>query len=241
MKWLARIALLLQLMSGIHWTIFLAGIEGRGGLEILGALVVVYSIQLPGFLIGLWTMWKYPKHRVIAAWLLILPVVFLFLPAIVKSMAGGRLTEGHLRWMWLWLCVLVVVPCIAMPGRIARRLPAFLYQSRVLNSLVLLVPVGAWLITAGLMIQVFGFDALNLPRAFDRDETALAVGAILALMSGILVLGTTSLLSAIHGWLGMFSGVEAACRKLHIAQLVVAVPGLALATCALAVLANRSA
>jgi hypothetical protein len=240
-KWLTRIALLLQLATGAHWTIYLAMIEGRGGLEVLGALVVVYAVQLPGFLIGLWAWWKYPHHRVIASWLLVLPVAFLFLPAIVKSLAGGRLTSGHLRGLWMWACVLGVVACFAVPRKIAALLPTFLFQSRVLNGLVLLVPASAWLITGGLAGRVFGFEALDLPRAFDRDETALAVGAVLAMLGGFLAIGMTSLFSAAWGWLGMFSGAEAACRKLHITQLVVAVPGIALGTYTLVLLANRQA
>ncbi len=224
---LFKIALVLQIGSGALWTLALAMIEGRGGLGVLYIFVPVFSIQAICLIIGLWNYWRYPDRRRHARWLIALPVVFWFLPGIVKTMAGGHLTTGGLVTL-LWIAVAITLcASLAMPRKVAGLFPDFMFRSRVLNSLILAGPVCGWLVLAGILLWLFGVGGDESSGAVRRDSSANSAAYFMVAAAAYLIaLGVSSLLCGMWAWLGLRSGIEGACRKLNVTQIVVASPGL---------------
>jgi len=227
MRPMLKIALFLQIASGAFWTLSLAMIEGRGGLEVLALLVLVYSIQAICFLIGLWAYWRHSEERRKATWLLVLPFVFWFLPGIVRSVGGGRLTESGFVALLLITVAVILLALVVVPRKVAGLVPSFLFRSRVFNSLVLMGPLLGWLFIIGLAGWLFGVRGEEMSRSTPSDSTGYGLASAIVLIAIYLVgLGIASLISGAWSWLSLRSGIEGACRKLNIAQMVVTVPGL---------------
>jgi hypothetical protein len=235
-----KIALLLQIVTGLHWTLSIAMLEGQGGLEVLYRFVLVFSVQAGGFLFGVFAAWKYPQERGLARWLLGLPFVFFLLPGLLKTALGGRVTGGMLTLVILALVATIMVASLVVPRRIAKRLPAGLFRSRLLNGLILVGPLLGWLIFAGVLLWVFGVEDTSLRQA-RSSGTGYGVGvAFLMAATWLTGIGAASLGAACWGLLGLRSGVDGACRKLNIGQMLLALPGLLAGAFALYFLASQN-
>ena len=234
---LIRAALFLQIVSGVFWTLTMAMMSGQGGLEVLGLFLLVFALQAICLLIGGWVHWRYPSERKIARWVLLLPFIFWFLPGVIKTLAGGQLSSALL---WLSLSVVaaaILLACILVPQKVAGKLPQFLFRSRLFNSVVLIGPLLGWIVFIGALFVVFGVDGQSFSKALNGNGTGYGLAsAILIAALYLLVLGGGSLCSGIWGWVGLHSGVDDACRRLNIAQLVLATPGLLVAAIAVAVM-----
>jgi len=236
MRTALTVALTLQLMSGLLWTLAVAGSPGRGDFGLLGLLVVVYAVQLPAALLGLWALWRHPELRKLAGLVAVSPVVFWFFPGIVKQLAGGHLSADELALIALTVAVLILAACFLLPRKVSGILPAFLFRSRVLNGLVLASLTIGWLAPVGVILFI-----LSSGRTSAGSDTGegLAMGIVFVAMY-LLFAGAGSLFGAAWGWLGLWSGIEGATRKLHIAQIVAAIPAALLGAAALAFVASQN-
>lgn len=224
---LLKIALAVQLVSGVFWTLTMSMMAGQGGLEVLAWFLLVFGAQAICFLVGAWAYWRYPDQRKIARWVLALPFVVWFLPGVIKSLAGGRLTSATLVIVLLGLASAILLVCLLVPRKVARKLPDILFRSRIFNSLVLIGPLLGWAFFIGVVFMIFGADDASTSRALRGNGTGYALASTVVIAALYLIaLGGGSLCSGIWGWVGLHSGVDGACRKLNIAQLVLAIPGL---------------
>jgi len=227
MPGILKFALFLQILTGALWTLVLAMVEGHGGLGMLILFVPVFSIQAICLFIGLWNYWRYPDRRRQARWLIALPAVVWFLPVIIKTLAGGPLTQRGLFALLSIAAVIFLYAVLMMPRKVAGLFPDFMFRSRVLNSLILSGPVIGWLVLTGFLLWLFGVDGEGASRAEPRDSTASASAYLVVIAALYLIgLGVSSILCGLWAWLGLRGGVEGACRRLNVAQIVVAAPGL---------------
>lgn len=234
MSILVRAALLITIASGVSWTISMAMKGGSGGLEVLALFLFIFALQAVGFVIGAWAYWRRPAMRGIALWLLGLPFVFFFLPDLLIAIGGGPLTSAGVAAMLLSVLAVVLAACFVMPRKVAGILPAFLFRSRFINTLILAGPLLGWLFAVGVLIWLFGVEAEATSRALSRDATGYGRGASIVIGAIYLVgLGGTSLLVAAWAWLGLRGGIDGACRRLNVAQMLVASPGLLIGLAAL--------
>lgn len=226
-------ALILQVAAGMLWTLSMVMMTS-GGLEIVAMFVVIFAVQLLGLLIGAWAYWQHADLRQYAGWLLALPVLFLFLPSLLRRLAGGPVDAGVLFVMLLALLLAIIVACLAMPGRMGHIVPQGLYRSRLWNGLLLAGPLlGLLLLVAGLT-WLLGVNGDETRRALKTDATGVGLGSAIVIAAVYATcFGAYSLLIATWAWLGLHSDVEDACRKLNVAQLVVALPGVLLGAFAL--------
>ncbi len=234
---LIRVALFLQVISGVFWTLTMAMMSGQGGLEVLALFLLVFALQAIGLLIGGWVHWRHPSERKIARWVLLLPFVFWFLPGVIKTLAGGRLTSAMLWLILALVAAAVLLACIVVPQKVAGKLPEFLFRSRFFNSVVLIGPLLGWVVFIGILFVVFGADGQSSAKALRGNGTGYGLASAIAIAAlYLLALGGGSLCSGIWGWVGLHSGVDDACSKLNIAQLVLATPGLLVGAIAVAVM-----
>lgn len=227
MRTVLKTALFLEIAAGAFWTFSLAMIKGPGGLEVLGLFVLIYSIQAICLLVGLWAYWRHADVRRTAGWLLALPFVFLFLPGIVKNLAGGHLTESGFAALLLIAVTVILIVCFLMPRKVADKLPDFLFRSRLVNGLILSGLVLGWLFFAGILAWVFGVEGEQTARSLRGDATGYGLASMIVMTTLYLTaLGGASLLSGAWAWMSLHSGIQGACRKLNLAQVVVATPGI---------------
>ena len=229
-----KFSLFMVIASGAFWTLSVASLGDSGGLEVLALFLMVFALQAIGFVIGLWMYWRHPDERRNARWLLALPFVFYFLPGVVKTLAGGQLSSGGLAALLLFIVAAILVASLIVPRKVAGRLPEFLFQSRFINTLILMLPMLGWLFIIGILVWLFVIEAEATSRSLSNDATGYGLAATIVIGSIYLVgLGAGSLLVGAWGWLGIRSGIDGACRKLNIAQLLVAAPGLLIGVFAL--------
>ena len=150
---------------------------GTGGLEVLAMFLVIFGLQAVGFVIGVWAYRAQPAMRRAARWLLGLPLVFYFLPDLVMAVAGGELSDAGLAAIVLFLLAVVLGACVVMPRKVASALPAFLFQSKFFNALILVLVLLGWLFAIGVLVWLFGIEAEALRSSLARFTClALAVG-----------------------------------------------------------------
>ena len=83
------VILLLQVVLGTIWT--LPQLTGASNdWMVVYLFLFVYPLCAVFFLVGAWAMWRHPQTRRKAAWVMLLPIAFLFLPAWIKTIAGVR-------------------------------------------------------------------------------------------------------------------------------------------------------
>lgn len=234
---LIRAVLVLQIISGVFWTLTMATLEGQGGLEVLARFLLVFALQAVGLLVGGWVHWRHPAERKISRWVLLLPFVFWLLPGLLKALAGGQLTSAML-WVGLaGLAAGIVVASILVPQKIAGKLPAFLFRSRFFNTVILIGPLLGWAVFIGALIVAFGLDGHSSARTLSGNGTGYGLASAIVIAAIYLItLGGGSLCCGTWAWLGLHSGIDGACRKLNIAQLVIATPGLLVGAIAVVVL-----
>ncbi len=219
---LLSIVLVVQVLLGSLWTLTIASVPGRGDFGMLPLFLLTYLVLFLGLLIGIWAFWRRPPLRRRAAWVIAMPFVFWFLPSIVKTLAGGHLSGDELATIVVSLAAACLLACLVVPARAAGLLPQRLFRSPVFNWLLIVGLVAGWLFPV-LVIAWLG----SSQDGSSQGDTgyALAYGVILGALY-LVGLGGGSLLTAAWGWMGLRGNVAQACRKLHVTQLVLAVPGL---------------
>jgi hypothetical protein len=163
-----------------------------------------------------------------------LPVLFLFLPGVIKWFAGGPLTSGAMVQAAIALLVAALLFSVAFPKRVIRVLPAWLFRSRAFNWLLLLGMAIAWLLLIAGVVWVASTDSGN-----SISGMALAYVIVYVAMY-VVAVGAGSVLVMVYGWIGLRSGVARDCRRLNIAQIVMGVPSFAIGAVTLAWLANQN-
>lgn len=221
MKRALRIVLGIEVALGVVWTLLAAMAQGAGGLAVVGVFFVVYGLCGLFFLFAAWAFWRYPQERKTAAAILLLPVVFWFLPTILRALAGGVLRSDQLVPLLFGLLLVAIGACWVVPRRVSRVVPDVLLHSRLLNWLILLAVIGGWLFLSFVIVYVASGDSSSAASS----GTALAYAIILAAMY-LVALGVGSFGASTWAWLSLRSG--AVTRRLNIAQLVVSLPGVAI-------------
>jgi len=221
MKQALRIILAAEIGLGLFWTIAAAMAHGAGGLAVFGFFVVIYAIFAVFFLFAAWACWKHPDKRRIAAWIMALPVVFWFLPHMIRSMAGGVLSTHQFTGMVVVTVLACVGVCWFFPRRAAVVVPDLLAGSRLFNWLVLLAQIAGWVF----FVTVVTLVIIDGDKAGSSDGTAAVGYAIVIAAMYLIGLGVGSFALATWAWVSLRGGFDIAPRKLNIAQMVVATPG----------------
>ena len=220
-----KIILGVEIVLGVLWTVAAAMATGSGGLAVVGLLFVVYSVFAAFFLVALWAFWKYPDERRRAGWIMALPIVFWFLPTMVRSLSGGVLTGQQFGLLLAFLGIAALLTCLVAPRKAIAAVPTALLRSRLFNALVFFAVVLGWLF----LVFVVAWVASGGESSAYKGDTGYGLAYAIVLGAIYLVgLGIGSLLAMAWAWLGLRGGVDGVPRKWHIAQLVIAVPGVAL-------------
>lgn len=209
-----------ELIVGVFWTVLAAMAHGAGGLAVFGLFLFVYALYATFFVFAAWVYWKYPGERKIAGWIMALPILFWFLPMIIRSMAGGVLSTPQLVQALLVFTAVALLICWIAPRKAAVAVPKFLLQSRLFNWTVILAVIAGWLLFVVVLLYVAGTKSPSTSGTGEGLALALVLAAIY-----LFWLGVGSLGAATWAWLSLRGGIRNATRKLNIAQLVVAVPG----------------
>lgn len=217
-----KIILAIEIAVGVLWTVLAAMAQGAGGLAIFGLFLLVYALYAAFFLFAVWVLWKHPDKRRIAGWILVLPILFWFLPLLIRSMSGGVLTTETLVIACLCLLTGAMAFCWIAPRRAAVVFPEFLVRSRLFNWLVLLALFGGWLFLVLVVAYVAGADT---PRSTSGTGEGLGLAIVMAAIY-LIWLGAGSFGASTWAWVSIRGGIEGSTRKLNIAQLVVAAPGI---------------
>lgn len=220
-----RIVLWVEIALGVFWTVSAAMAHGAGGLAVVGFFLIIFPLFAAFFLFAAWAWWKHPDERGVASWIMALPIVFWFAPLIIRSLSGGFLSQQQFTSLALLLLAVAIATCWLFPRKAAALVPDLLVRSRVFNWLVLISMIGGWL----LMVVVVLYLA-NSPKAIASStdsSMALAYAIIIAAMY-LVWLGIASFGASTWAWLSLRGGFEVTARKLNIAQLVVAAPGVLL-------------
>lgn len=229
-----KIVLGVEVVLGIFWTVQAAMAHGAGGLAIVGLFFLVYALYAAFFLFAAWVYWARPDQRRIAGWIMALPFLFWFLPNVIRSAAGGVMSSQQLAVALLVLLLAIIGVCWVAPRRAAAFIPNLLLQSKLFNWLIMLAVVGGWLFFALVLLYVANGDR---PSTSGTGE-GLAFAIILAALY-LIWLGVGSFGASTWAWVSLRGGIETPTRRLNIAQLVVAAPGVLVATVLAAWLAEQ--
>ncbi len=219
-----KITLGIEIALGLMWTVIAAMAHGPGGLGAVAFFFVIYAVFAAFFVFAAWAYWKRPEERKRAGWIMLLPVVFWFVPLIIRSMAGGFLSSQQLSIMLLALSVIALAACWVVPRKAAALVPDFLIRSKLFNWLVILAVIAGWLFFVGVIIYVVNEDV----SGSSTSGTALAYALIIA-ATYLIFQGVGGFVVSTWAWLCLRGGFEKTTRGLNIAQLVVAAPGVLIA------------
>ena len=225
MKLALKIILGAEIVLGIVWTIAAAMAHGAGGLAVVGLFFIVYALFAAFFLFATWVCLAYENERGIAGWIMALPFVFWFAPVVIRSLSGGFMSQDQFVGLLFLLTVAAMATCWIFPRRAARLVPNFLVRSKLFNSLILAGVVCGWLFIVFVVLYL-----ANAPRSGPSDtDSGMALAYVIVLAAMYLIgLGVASFSASTWAWLSLRGGFEATTRKLNIAQLVVAAPGILL-------------
>ena len=160
-----------------------------------------------------------------------LPIVFWFLPTMLRGILGGALTGQQIGVLLTLLAVAALATCLFAPRKAVAVVPDILLRSRFFNALVFIAVLLGWLLIAFTVAWV----ATGNAKSGYQGDTGYGAGYAIVLASLYMVgLGLGSFLTAVWGWLGLRGGVENTPRKWHIAQIVIALPGIAIGSIVLA-------
>ena len=224
-----------QIVLGSLWTYTWAATAGNGDFGMLPFILLVYAVQLVGFLIGAVICWIAPDLRRRAYVALALPVVFLFLPGMVQSLAGGYLSRDESLTLLLIIGALLLAACVFAPRSVAKWMPGALRNSGLFNGIVFAGVAAGWLVIIGIFIWLIAGSG----GGYQGDT---GYGLAYAIVLGAVYfagLGLASLFAATWGWIGLRSGPDNPCRSWNIAQMVVSAPGLIAGGLALAFLLSQ--
>ena len=208
-----------ELVLGVLWTLIASMAQGAGGLAAFFWFLVIYGLFAAFFVVAAWAFWKHPEERRRAGWIMALPVVFWFMPFIVRSLAGGVLTTTQLSALAGLILVAAIASCWLFPRRMASMLPRSLVRSRLFNWLILLSVVGGWAFLVFVVLYVVGGE-----KSSTSGDMGLAYGIVLGAMY-LVGLGIASFGASTWAWVSLRSGIERPTRRLNIAQFIVALPG----------------
>ena len=138
----------------------------------------------------------------------------------IRSTAGGVLSMQQLVGALSVLVVAVLGVCWFSPRRATAVIPKVLLRSRILNWLILLAMIGGWSFFAFVVFSVANSKSPSTPGTGEGLAYAIILAAVY-----LIWLGFGSLVATTWAWLSIRGGMESAPRKLNIAQLVFAAPG----------------
>jgi len=217
-----KIVLITEVGLGAFWTLTIASVPGRGDFGHLPLFLFVYFMLALGLLIGAWAFWRHPQERRKAAWAIGIPIAFCFLPGIVKKAFGGHVSQAEMLAIVAIVVAAIFIATLVAPRRVANVLPGFLFRSRFINWLPILSMLAGWLFLVGIVVWLVSGQGGGY-----QGDTGYGAGVAIVIAALYLVgMGAASILSAAWAWLGLRGRVEGARRKLHIAQMALAVPGI---------------
>lgn len=215
-----KIVLGIELALGLFWTVIAAMAHGPGGLGAVAFFFVIYAIFAAFFVFAAWAFWKWPEERKRAGWIMLLPVVFWFLPLMIRSIAGGYLSSQQLSMVLPVVGLIAIAVCWVFPRKASALIPDLLVRSKLFNWLVILAMISGWLFFIGAIIYVVNHDASGT----STSGTAVAYALIIA-STYLIFQGIGGFVISTWAWLCLRGGFEKTTRGLNIAQLVVAAPG----------------
>jgi len=230
MHWILNIILAAEVLVALLWTVAIWTETGSSGIAVLGWFAVVVVVYGVCFVIGSIIAWRSPPLRRRAGIAMIVPLIGLFSPYLLLSLSGGPI-DVHIAWR-VAATLLLVGFSIALlrPRSTAKRMPGLLFQSRALNLAVVGVLAVAWSSLAFTVVWLLTGPGQDALRHADRTSNGMATAyVVLAASAYLLMIGAGSVVSAAWGWLGLMGGVEGARRRIHIVQLVSALPGILVA------------
>jgi len=227
MKWILNITLAVEVLVALFWSVAMWSETGSSGIAVLGWFAVVIVVFVAAFLVAALIAWRRPPLRRRAALVMAIPFIGGFAPWVLRALSGGPADPAFVWRVAAILAAGVVVVALLRPRATARLLPEALFSSRGLNLAVTGSLVVGWLfllVLGGWFLSDFGQAAVYQT---DRGSSGMAAAyLVLGISAYVLLLGAASLLAAAWGWLGLAGGIEGARRRLHIAQLTGAIPGL---------------
>lgn len=216
---IAPILLWVQMVLSAAFVVSVSMLGREGGLQVIG--LYFYYLPLAGLiaLAGVWLAWRYPGYRRHGIAIALAPIVAALLPFPLNAVLGGPLLKQHLLTVAALLFIAWFIVSLVAPRRVVALIPDALFRSRLWNSLVILGIVAGWLLLAVVVAWVMH------DSSYRRDTgTGIAYAIILASLY-VAAMGLASAAVTAWAWLGLRGGVAGACRRLNIAQLVVAIPG----------------
>ncbi|MGI9233251.1 MAG: hypothetical protein ACR2RD_06435 [Woeseiaceae bacterium] len=220
MKRALKVIFWVEIVLGVLWTILAAMAQGAGGLAVFGLFLLVYGVYAAFFLFAAWVYWTYVDCRRSAGWIMVLPILFWFAPLVIRSLAGGVLTNQQFVVLLIVLMIIAIGVCWVAPRRAATIVPGFLLRSRLFNWLILLSMIGGW----AFFVFVLWYVANGDSSSTSTSGTAVAYAIVLAAIY-LIWLGFGSFGASTWAWVSLRGGVETTTRKLNVAQLVFATPG----------------
>ncbi len=136
-----NIVLAIGVALGLLWTVIAAMAHGPGGLGAIAFFLIIYPIFAVFFVFAAWVFWKHPDERTRAGWIMLLPVVFWFIPLAIRSMAGGYLASQQFAVVLLIIGIGAIAGCWVAPKKVAVFVPKFLARSRLFNWLLIFIEV----------------------------------------------------------------------------------------------------
>lgn len=237
-----KLALLVELELGVVWTLTVAAARSSDA-ELAAALLFlpVYGVQLLCMVMGGYFLWKRPDQRALAAAVVSVPVMLLFVPIGWRLFAGGPV--GVHPAAWFALAGVPLGACLLAPHHAASFLPQWTFRSRWLNLGTVVLLAAMTLPWIGLLVVAPAQAAANpggsirIDAAPEGDMLAMWVGAFFFALLSIAVAGFTLLTS----YVGLFQRVDRKQQKLRVTQLVlslvVLVPSVVVAGIGLVILA----
>lgn len=214
------IVLWAQAILATCFVVWVSMLGKQGGLMVVAMYFYYIPVGVLIALFGVWVAWRHPTLRRRGSAIIVLPVAAVFLPAILNSLLGGPLLGRHLLAVFIVFAVAVFFVSIFLPGRAVTVVPSVLFRSRIWNGILIIAIVAGWVFLA---VAVFwAMDDSN----YRRDTGMGLAYAIMFAALYVSAMGLASVATATWAWLGLRGGVDNACRKLNIAQLVVALPGI---------------
>lgn len=230
MRTALNIILGLQVLLGAWWTLPL--LMHDGNFSTLYILFVALLANAAFFLVAGWAMWKHPPLRRRAGVVLALPFLLYVLPWLIKAVAGGPLTGSRGLGAILLILAGVLCFCVFFPRSAFRLLPRGLVQSRFLNWLIIIALTVAWI------LPIAGIAYLGSGSGGSSSANALGYAIYYFAFYTVLV-GAGALIVMTWGWIGFRGDVDNPSRRLHIAQLVMASPSLAIGLLTMSWLAGQ--
>jgi hypothetical protein len=209
-----KTTLLFQILVGFYWAfpIILDGVRGWGGLYLL---IVVFLPILAVVPIAIWSFFKRPETRRIAAVVFFAPILIFLAPLVFRQVFGDIIGSpgGGFSEASAAIVVVLVAMVVLVPGRVAGLIPVRLLRSRRFNVTLVVslsVMLVAWLALLALFMVLVAHDPRNI------------VFALLAPLYPI-VCGLTAIPILVYSYFAMFQRVERENHRLRIAQLVLSI------------------